>query len=243
MAVATRPRPALPSLPVLLPLRRPTDAAPAVAPGAGLRLILAGLGMVPLTLIALSTFGLSLHSLAVRVGLPALVVLGLLVATRRVAGALAASALRAGVVATAVYDASRFGFMWSGALDHDPIPHIGMALGLEPAAMFGYLWRYLGNGSGLAFAFLALGLRGLRAGAAYGLAVCTGLLVTLGVSPHGEELLFPLAPGTVLMATVGHAIFGVVLGSLAGPRPAVSAVVVRLSMKFAALASRKGSQL
>jgi len=175
--------------------------------------------MVPVTLIALSTFGLGLHGLAVHVALPALAVLGVLVATRRAAGALAVSALGAGVAATAVYDASRFGFMWAGAVDHDPIPHIGTALGLEPAAVFGYLWRYLGNGTGLALAFLALGLRGVGVGAAYGLAVCTGLLATLAVSPHGEELLFALTPGTVLMATVGHAIFGAVMGSIAGPRP------------------------
>lgn len=219
MAVATPPRPALPSLGAPLPLRRPTDAALALPPGAGLRLLLAGLGMVPVTLIALSTFGLGLRSLAVHVALPALAILGVLVATRRAAGALAVSALRAGVVATAVYDASRFGFMWAGAVDHDPIPHIGTALSLDPAAVFGYLWRYLGNGTGLALAFLALGLRGVGVGVAYGLAVCTGLLVMLAVSPHGEELLFALTPGTVLMATVGHAVFGAVLGSLAGPRP------------------------
>jgi hypothetical protein len=241
MAVAISTRPAHQSFLTPLPLRRPLRAALALASGAGLRLLLASLGMVPVTLIALSTFGLGLRTLAVHVALPAVAVLGVLVARHRAAGALAAWALPAGVVATAIYDASRFGFLWAGVVDYDPIPHIGTALGVEPAGVVGYLWRYLGNGAGLALAFLALGLRGVRVGVAYGLAVCAGLLVTLAVSPHGEELLFALTPGTVVMATVGHAIFGAALGSLAGakspaaPRPSP---VIRSDRRRAATVDR-----
>ena len=178
-----------------------------------LALALAVAGATPVTLIAASTFGVGLRGSAVAVGLPALAVVVLAAARHRPTAALVRQAVVAGVVATFLYDLSRFAFLALGVVDRDPIPHIGVELGLDPPLVFGYLWRYLGNGTGLALAFLALGLRGRAAGVAYGLAVCGGLLVTLVVSPHGQELLFPLGPGTVVMATTGHAIFGAVLGA------------------------------
>lgn len=177
---------------------------------------LAGAGVTPVSLIAASTFGVGLRAAAITVLLPALALVAVLAAGDRPTAALVRRAVVAGVVATALYDVSRFGFLAAGVVDRDPIPHIGAELGLAPPAVFGYLWRYLGNGAGLALAFLALGLRGRAAGVLYGLAVCGGLLLTLAVSPHGEEMLFPLGPGTVVMATVGHALFGAVLGGRAG---------------------------
>jgi hypothetical protein len=118
------------------------------------------------------------------------------------------------MVATALYDLVRFTFLWTGLMSHDPIPHIGVALGLHPAWVFGYLWRYLGNGGGLAVAFSVLGLKGVRAGVLYGLSVCGGLLALLVVCPHAQEVLFPLTLATVLMATIGHAVYGAVLGTI-----------------------------
>jgi hypothetical protein len=182
---------------------------------AGRVVALAGAGVTPVSLIAASTFGVGLRASALSVLVPALALVAVLAAGDRPTAALVRRAVVAGVVATAVYDVSRFGFLAAGVVDRDPIPHIGAELGLAPPALFGYLWRYLGNGAGLALAFLALGLRGRAAGVVYGLAVCGGLLLTLAVSPHGEELLFPLGPGTVVMATVGHVLFGVVLGGRA----------------------------
>ena len=181
---------------------------------------LAGAGVTPVSLIAASTFGVDLRAAALTVLLPAAALVAVLAAADRRTAALVRRAVVAGVVATALYDVSRFGFLAAGVVDGDPIPHIGAELGLTPPALFGYLWRYLGNGAGLALAFLALGLRGRAAGVLYGLAVCGGLLLTLAVSPHGEELLFPLGPGTVVMATVGHALFGAVLGGRATRRTA-----------------------
>lgn len=180
---------------------------------AALRVCLAATGVVPVSLIALSTFGMDLRHLALWVGTPAVSVALVLACRCSSARSLLVAGLAAGVVATALYDLSRLGFLWVGAVDRDPIPHIGTALGLEPPLVFGYLWRYLGNGAGLALVFCALGLRGVRAGIAYGLAVCAGLLVTLVVSPHGQDMLFPLETGTVVMAVTGHAIYGAVLGA------------------------------
>ena len=207
-----------------LPLSSPAPARIAASPAAWRdreaartrrAVALAGAGVTPVSLIAASTFGVGLRAAALAVLVPALALVAALAAGDRPTAGLVRRAVVAGVVATALYDASRFGFLAAGVVDRDPIPHIGVELGLAPPAVFGYLWRYLGNGVGLALAFLALGLSGRTAGVLYGLAVCGGLLVTLAVSPHGEELLFPLGPGTVVMATVGHALFGAALGGRA----------------------------
>jgi hypothetical protein len=176
---------------------------------------LAAAGMLPVSLIGLSAFGLDLRLLAVVVLAPVLACLTIAIAVDPVTRALAIRALAAGLVATALYDVLRGGFLWSGLMDRDPIPHIGHALGLEPAWLAGYTWRYLGNGTGLALAFLALGLRGTRAGIVYGLFVCSNLLLVLLVSPLGEQILFELNATTIVMATLGHAIYGAVLGTIA----------------------------
>jgi hypothetical protein len=184
------------------------------------RLPLAAAGPVPVTLIAGSAFGLDLRVLALLILAP--VVAGILARmavhppTRR----LVARAFGAGILATSLYDLCRGGFLWSGLIHHDPIPHIGRALGLHPAWLFGYTWRYLGNGTGLALTFLALGLRGTRVGVVYGLAVASGLLLTLLISPYGTTILFPLTVPSVTMIVLGHAIYGSVLGTIAARRHA-----------------------
>ncbi|MFP5376551.1 MAG: hypothetical protein ACLGIO_07205 [Acidimicrobiia bacterium] len=183
---------------------------------AALALLLAAAGVAPVTLVAASTFGVGLRGAALHVGAPAAAVVAVAAALHRPAAALVGRAVVAGVAATALYDLSRLAFLLTGVVERDPIPHIGVELGLDPPVVFGYLWRYLGNGTGLALAFLALGLRGTAAGVAWGLAVCGGLLVTLAVSPHGQEVLLPLRPGTVVMAVTGHALFGAVVGARAG---------------------------
>jgi len=179
------------------------------------RLPLVAAGGVPVTLIAGSAFGLDLLVLALVVLVP--VVAGLLarMAVHRPTRRLVGQAIALGVVATALYDICRGSFLWVGLMDGDPIPHIGAALGVEPNWLAGYAWRYLGNGTGLALSFLALGLRGTRVGVLYGLGVCSCLLLTLIVSPYGTEILFPLNVSTVVMATLGHAIYGAVLGTIA----------------------------
>jgi hypothetical protein len=179
------------------------------------RLPVAAAGGVPVSLIAGSAFGLDLKLLALFILAPVVALLFARMAvdapTRRLVG----RAVVAGVIATALYDVCRGSFLWSGLMDHDPIPHIGTALGIDPAWAAGYTWRYLGNGTGLALTFLALGLRGTRVGVFYGLGVCSCLLLTLIVSPYGTHILFPLNVTTVIMATLGHMIYGGVLGAIA----------------------------
>lgn len=181
------------------------------------RLALVPAGFVPVTLIAATAFGVAgLRTLAAWVLVPVLASVVFVVGHHPGLGRLVVAAVVAGMVATALYDALRFAFIGLGLVGPDPIPHIGEGLGLRPAWVFGYLWRYLGNGAGLAVAFCAVGWRGVRAGVAYGLFVCGGLLVTLVASPYGQEMLFPLTPAAVVMATGGHVVYGAVLGAVAG---------------------------
>jgi hypothetical protein len=183
--------------------------------GFELRAVLVVAGFLPVTLIGVSTFEIvGLRALATYVLAPVIVTVAYLMLCRRAVSTLIRKAVGAGMVATALYDLVRFTFLWTGLMSHDPIPHIGVALGLHPAWVFGYLWRYLGNGGGLAVAFSVLGLKGVRAGVLYGLSVCGGLLALLVVCPHAQEVLFPLTLATVLMATIGHAVYGAVLGAI-----------------------------
>lgn len=180
------------------------------------RLVLIPVGFLPVSLIAATAFGVAgLRTLALRLLAPAVLVA--VVAGLRAPRVLrlAVASVAVGMVATGLYDVFRFSFLAAGLMQRDPIPHIGVALGLRPAWAVGYLWRYLGNGGGLAVAFVALGLRGVRTGVLYGLFVCAGLLATLVFAPFGQTMLFPLDAATVVMAVGGHAVYGAVLGLLA----------------------------
>jgi hypothetical protein len=180
------------------------------------RVAVASAGVLPVGFIAVSAFGIvGLGELATLMAGPVLLGVVVLTGRSRPAWVLMARAVCAGIVATALYDLFRFSLLGLGVLDGDPIPHIGTALGLRPAWVFGYLWRYVGDGGGLAVTFFVLGFRGVRAGVLFGLAVCAGLLLTLLITPHGQEMLFPLTLNTVAMATIGHIIYGSVLGALA----------------------------
>lgn len=187
------------------------------------RLALIPVGFLPVTLIAATAFGVAgLRELALLLLVPSLAGVAIVLVCRPSWAPMAVRALAAGVVATALYDAFRGSFILLDLLQ-DPIPHIGAALGMDPAWVFGYLWRYLGNGGGMAIAFFALGLRGVRTGVLYGLFVCSGLLFTLVVAPYGEEMLFPLSATTVVMAVGGHIIYGATLGWISSRVPGMPA--------------------
>ena len=180
------------------------------------RLALIPVGFLPVTLIAASAFGVAgLRGLASYLLVPALALVAGVLLWRPKWTSTALRALGAGIVATALYDAYRGSFLAFGLMQVDPIPHIGVALHLDPAWVFGYLWRYLGNGGGMAVAFFALGFRGVRTGILYGLFVCSGLLFVLVAAPYGQEMLFPLNATTVVMAVGGHIIYGAALGWIA----------------------------
>lgn len=187
------------------------------------RLALIAVGFLPVTLIAAAAFGVAgLRELAGYLLVPALALTGGVLIWRPRWASTALRALGAGLLATALYDAYRGSFLALGLMQVDPIPHIGVALHLDPAWVFGYLWRYLGNGGGMAVAFFALGLRGMRIGIGYGLFVCSGLLFVLVAAPYGQEMLFPLNATTVVMAVGGHVLYGAALGWIAARRAEAS---------------------
>jgi hypothetical protein len=188
-----------------------------------IRLLLVTVGFMPVTLIAASCFGVPLKNLAIWLMLPGLIAVALLAVFQTWIRRLVFGALAAGPIATLFYDSFRGCFNASGLINRDPIPHIGVALGLHwhglapglsPGWVCGYTWRYLLNGTGLALAFGALGLRGVRAGIAFGSFVVSGLIVVLLISPYGQRTLWQLTPWTVVMGVGGHIIYGGVVGAI-----------------------------
>jgi hypothetical protein len=146
---------------------------------------------------------------------PAIVVLLLLSLRHPAWGKRALLGLVAGMIATAVYDILRIGLMLAG-LWGDPIPSIGRLALADPDAdwVWGYVWRFVGNGGGMGLAFAMLPWRGVRLGIAYGTAICLGLVGLLYFWPASQEHFFPLTPLTAAGGMAGHWVYGAVLGWL-----------------------------
>ena len=123
--------------------------------------------------------------------------------------------LVAGMVATGIYDVLRIGLMFTG-LWGDPIPTIGKLALADPNAnwIWGYVWRFVGNGGGMGLAFAMLPWRSVRLGMAYGSAICLGLFGLLHFWPVSQQHFFPLTPLTATGAMAGHWVYGAVLGFL-----------------------------
>ena len=123
--------------------------------------------------------------------------------------------LVAGMIATGIYDVLRIGLMFAG-LWADPIPTIGK-LALDDSNawwMWGYVWRFVGNGGGMGLAFAMLPWRSVRLGIAYGSTICLGLFGLLYFWPASQQHFFPLTPLTATGAMAGHWVYGAVLGWL-----------------------------
>jgi hypothetical protein len=123
--------------------------------------------------------------------------------------------LVAGMIATGIYDVLRIGLMFTG-LWGDPIPTIGKLALADPDAnwIWGYVWRFVGNGGGMGLAFAMLPWRSVRFGIAYGSAICLGLFGLLWFWPASQQHFFPLTPLTSAGAMAGHWVYGAVLGWL-----------------------------
>ncbi|MNR99794.1 hypothetical protein D3C72_310350 [compost metagenome] len=187
------------------------------------RLAFAVIGFLPITALAVALFGwVPLHVTAKALVLPS-IPLALGLAWRYPGwGRIALMGFLAGVVATAAYDATRLAMVWLG-LWPDFIPAIGQMAALDDAAhpIWGYLWRFVGNGGGMGLTFamlthggLKLGRPGTRLGMAYGAAICCCLWGTLVFAPGAQDKLFPLNLLTAAFSMLGHLDFGAVLGFL-----------------------------
>lgn len=136
--------------------------------------------------------------------------------------------LTVGMVACTAYDAFRLTAVYALGWMGDFIPMMGSWVTGDPHgtgnAVVGYVWRCLGDGGGLGVCFFivafALGMD--RFGrpssvvlAATGYAVFpvwAGLIATVALAPHGQELMFHLTASSVTVTLIGHLIFGVALG-------------------------------
>jgi hypothetical protein len=146
---------------------------------------------------------------------PAVVVMALVGLRHPAWGKRALIGLVAGMIATGIYDILRIGLMFAG-LWGDPIPSIGRLALDDPNAdpIWGYVWRFVGNGGGMGLAFAMLPWRGVRLGIAYGTAICLGLVGLLYFWPVSQEHFFALTPPTAAGGMAGHWVYGAVLGWL-----------------------------
>jgi hypothetical protein len=173
-------------------------------------------GFAPIGALSMALLGLlPLHLGAALLVFPAAIA-GLWLGWReRTWGRLALAGFAAGILATGAYDVLRLGLVWMGLWD-DFIPQIGRMVLLDDDAhpVWGYLWRFLGNGGGMGLAFAVLPWRGPVAGAIYGTLICGCLFLTILLSPDAAQRLFTLSAATMAAALAGHWIYGAVLGGL-----------------------------
>ncbi len=197
-----------------------------------LKLFYLGAGFVPVLCISLAGMDvLPLHVSGPTVVLPLCVLMLALGFENRNVGGIALRGLISGVIAVTIYDFIRLSFIHAG-LWNDFVPGIGRLLLRNPHAhwLVGYAWRFILNGGCLGIPFAMLGGKGWKAGAGYGVFVCSCLFTTLIISPHAQVVLFELSPLSAAMALVGHLVYGAVLGAclsrfgcpgpLAAPAPA-----------------------
>jgi hypothetical protein len=194
------------------------------------RLVLTLLGFVPIASLCMALFQfVSLHATLTLLILPSLLIAGLVASRYPTLGLEALLGLMAGMIATGLYDLVRLGFIVAG-MWRDFIPLIGrMALDTPDASpLWGYLWRYIGNGGAMGMTFMMLHWRGAGTGMLYGTAICCCLFGTLLWAPDAQVLLFRLTPLSALGALSGHLVYGAVLGGLTRWMDARSAFPPRL---------------
>jgi hypothetical protein len=197
------------------------------------RVMLALLGFAPIGALCIALFGLvPLHVSARWLVLPA-AVLAVAIGWRHPRwGRVALVGFVAGMGATAVYDVLRLALVAVGVWP-DFIPPIGQLALQDPGAhpVWGYVWRFFGNGGGMGMTFALLPWRSVRAGMIYGVGICVCLYVTLLFGPGVQERLFPLTAVTAAAAMAGHLDYGAVLGWLVKrwlPGPAIAPQTDRL---------------
>lgn len=187
--------------------------------------MVAAVGFAPVTALAASVFGdAELQTTVFVLVLPCVAALAELVWLKPHYRTIALSGFIFGLIAVTVYDLFRLPFILAGIWP-DFIPRIGTWLINDGHAhpVVGYLYRYIGDGGGMGMGFVALYpfLRRLSGnsvlcGIIYGVAIWSGLIATVVLSPHGQEYLFPITPVTLILSLSGHLVYGGVLGILIG---------------------------
>lgn len=184
------------------------------------------LASLPVLGISAEVFGLlSLYSLAIYVLLPLVVLTAAMAAFAPDRfDTIVLSGFIWGLLACAAYDAFRLPTIYIGHLWSDFFGLVGgWATNSRSNFAVGYLWRYFGDGGGIAVPFFIqaalvrlcerMTAKGVIA-VAISYAVCpvwTGLVLTDAFAPAGHAL-FPLTPVTLVLSLAGHLIYGTVLG-------------------------------
>jgi hypothetical protein len=181
-------------------------------------------GAVPVLAISAEVFGwVSLKTVAESVMLP-LVAVTTIVVLRRPdrSDRVILSGFLWGLIACAAYDAFRLPTIYGTHWWSDFFGRVGgSATGGGTNFLVGYLWRYVGDGGGIAVAFFAVAAT-LGAATwptkqlfmvAISFAVCpvwSGLVLTDLLAPADRKL-FPVTASTLVLSLVGHIIYGSVL--------------------------------
>ena len=185
------------------------------------------LASLPILEISADVFGLVSHRTSGTVLLLPLVAVLATVVTffPHATDSIVARGLVAGMVACLVYDGFRLFAVYVLGWMGDFIPTMGTWItgDAHNGALVGYIWRYLGDGGGLGVAFylvaFAAGLqhwsrpRVVLTAVGYAIfPVWTGLIATVALAPHGEQMMFRLTPSAIAITLIGHLVFGFVLG-------------------------------
>jgi hypothetical protein len=196
-------------------------------------ILMFGIGFSPITALALSLMGIfTLPVASLLLVIPALGIATALSCCRPRHGRLMLRGFLMGIIAVTCYDGVRIPFILAGWMD-DFIPKIGgMLVGNgDRHLILGYLWRYLGNGGGMGMAFVCVFalLKHLMKehqqaritprltkciALGFGCFVWACLILTLHISPQGEDMMFVITPTSLLLSWIGHLVFGYTLGCL-----------------------------
>jgi hypothetical protein len=200
---------------------RDTDRAAALASAARCA-VLAVAGALPVLSITAHAFGVMHMAVAARfVDLPVVLVAVALMLRRSTEGVWAARGVVAGLIAVAAYDMLRMPLVvthiWPDFFERvgSWVIHGNSTQNL----VVGYVWRYVGDGGGIAIAFF-LGAAAFRLrrhvlawAVGYGVFVWAGLMATVALPADGQRLLFHLTPAAVGLSLAGHLVYGATLGA------------------------------
>jgi hypothetical protein len=183
------------------------------------RLTCAACGSAPILMLSTAYAGfVPLRTLLIFVVVPAygaIIALGWLLPN---VGRRAVTGFLAGIVAVLVYDLTRLALSYSQG-GGDPIPHIGtMIFGDGTGWWVGYAWRTLGNGAGMGVIFTMLCPKkwwGPKLGLVYASMIGLGMLGFLSLFPVAQTKLFPVNWQTMVNSSLGHATYGLMLGTMA----------------------------
>jgi hypothetical protein len=134
--------------------------------------------------------------------------------------------LVAGLAAVTAYDALRIPVSFTG-LWSDFIPRLGgWVIGTnDDQLLVGYLWRYIGDGGGIGMAFFVfcgvvasvrpslITTHPMLLSLGYGVFIWLGLVLTVVLTPHGAEMLFPMTQAKFFLSLLGHLVYSAVLGA------------------------------